>query len=345
MPTFTLITKKVLTTNKETNMKRISRSLSSLVLATCCNLVFGLSVAQAQAYPNRPVTVVIPFSAGGTGDILTRAIAPALSTAFGQTLVIENKAGANGAIGEEFVARSKPDGYTIMITSTSIATNPSMMNMNYDPRKMFIPVMLVTSVPLVLAVNPQVKAQSARDFVDLARRESGKLNYSSWGNGSIGHFAGENLQITTQTKLNHIPYKSTAQALNDTLAGQVDAMFPTLPLALQHIKAGKLRALGLTSAIRSPLAPDIPTMSEAGIPGNEIETWFGVFVPTGTEPAVVSRIYRTFQSVLTQPDLKVRLEGQGFRVIASTGEELGKYLASEMDLYARLVKQANIKSD
>lgn len=326
-------------------MQCIRQNFSILALVAACCGGFGLSNAQAQNYPNRALTVVIPFSAGGTGDILTRAIAPALSAAFSQSVVIENRVGANGAIGEEFVARSKPDGYTIMITSTSIATNPSMMTMSYDPRKMFIPVMLVTSVPLVLAVNPQVKAQTARDFIDLARRQSGRLNYSSWGNGSIGHFAGENLQITTQTKMNHIPYKSTAQALNDTLAGQVDAMFPTLPLALQHIKAGKLKALGLTSASRSPLAPDIPTMAEAGFPGNEIETWFGVFVPTGTDPAVVSRIYRTFQGVLAQPELKAKLEGQGFRVIASTGEELGKYLAAEIDLYGRLVKQANIKSD
>jgi tripartite-type tricarboxylate transporter receptor subunit TctC len=326
-------------------MQRVRRHLSVLALACLGCAGVGLSSAQAQNFPSRPMTVVIPFSAGGTGDILTRAIAPALSAAFGQNLVIENRVGANGAIGEEFVARSKPDGYTIMITSTSIATNPSMMTMSYDPRKMFTPVMLVTSVPLVLVVNPQVKAQTARDFIDLARRQGGRLNYSSWGNGSIGHFAGENLQITTQSKINHIPYKSTAQALNDTLAGQVDAMFPTLPLALQHIKAGKLRALGLTSSARSPLAPEIPTMAEAGFPGNEIETWFGVFVPTGTEPAIVNRIYRTFQSVLAQPELKARLEGQGFRMIASSGDDLGKHLAAEMDLYGRLVKQANIKSD
>ncbi len=326
-------------------MQRLRRICTLTALSALGLAATGWQPVQAQAYPVRPVTLVLPFSAGGTADILTRAMAPALSTAFGQNVVIENRVGANGAIGEEFVARSKPDGYTVMITSTSIATNPWMTTLSYDPRKAFIPVMLITSVPLVLAVNPQVKAQTARDFVELARRQSGGLNYSSWGNGSIGHFAGENLQLTSQVKLNHVPYKSTAQALNDTLAGQVDAMFPTLPLALQHIKAGKLRALGLTSPNRSPLAPEIPTMAEAGLPGNEIETWFGVFLPTGTDPAIVQRVYRTFQSVLQQPEMKTRLEGQGFRVIASSSDEFAKFLASQTEWYGRVVKQANIKGD
>lgn len=328
-------------------MQQGRRILTAAALATAAvaGLGWGPASAQAPAYPSRPVTIVIPFSAGGTGDILTRAIAPALSTAFGQSVIVENKAGANGSIGEEFVARARPDGYTIMITSTSIATNPWMMSLSYDPRKSFVPVMLVTSVPLVLAVNPQVKAQTASEFVELARRQGGKVNYSSWGNGSIGHFAGENLQLAAQVKLNHIPYKSTAQALSDTLSGQVDAMFPTLPLALQHIKAGKLRALGLTSPSRSPLAPEIPTMAEAGLPGNEIETWFGVFLPAGADPAIVQRVHRTFQGVLSQPDMRAKLESQGFRVIASGPEELGKYLLAQIEWYGRVVKQANIKGD
>ena len=326
-------------------MQRLRRICTLTALSALAMAATGWQPVQAQAYPVRAVTLVLPFSAGGTADILTRAIAPALSTAFGQNVVIENRVGANGAIGEEFVARAKPDGYTVMITSTSIATNPWMTTLSYDPRKAFIPVMLITSVPLVLAVNPQVKAQTAREFVELARRQNGGLNYSSWGNGSIGHFAGENLQLTSQVKLNHVPYKSTAQALNDTLGGQVDAMFPTLPLALQHIKAGKLRALGLTSPNRSQLAPEIPTMAEAGLPGNEIETWFGVFLPAGTDPAIVQRVYRTFQTVLQQPEMKTRLEGQGFRVIASSSDEFAKYLAAQTEWYGRVVKQANIKGD
>jgi tripartite-type tricarboxylate transporter receptor subunit TctC len=230
-----------------------------------------------------------------------------------------------------------------MLTSTSVVTNPWMAQLSYDPRKAFIPVMLITSVPLVLAVHPDVKATTAREFVELAQRRNGGLNYSSWGNGSIGHFAGENMQLTANYKMKHVPYKSTAQALNDVLGGQVDAMFPTLPLALQHLRAGKLRALALTSPSRSPLAPDIPTMAEAGFPGNEVETWFGVFLPAGTDPAIVQRVHRAFHGVLTQPEMATRLEGMGFRVIASQPDEFVKFLAGQLELYGGLVKKANLK--
>ena len=316
----------------------------ALSLLSCSWLMAG-PVAQAQPYPSRPVTMILPFGAGGTSDVLMRMIAPDLSKAMGQSVIIDHKVGANGAIAEEFVARAKPDGHTVLVTSTSIATNPSMMTLSWDPQKAFVPVMLITSVPLVMAVHPQVKAQNVREFVELAKRQPKGLNFSSWGNGSIGHFAGENLQMTAQIKLNHIPYKSTAQALNDVLGGQVDAMFPTLPLALPHIKAGKLRALGLTSPSRSSLAPDIPTMAETGFPNNEIETWFAVFLPAGTDAAVVQKLHQSFKSVLNQPEVKERLDSQGFRVIASTPDELGRFLTGQIEWYSRLVKAANIKAD
>ena len=327
---------------EETNDMRLHR-VRQLIGLGLLGAVLGW--AHAQPYPNRPVTMILPFGAGGTSDVLMRMLAPDLSKALGQNVVIDHKVGANGSIAEEFVARSKPDGHTMLVTSTSIATNPSMMNQSWDPQKAFMPATLITSVPLVLAVHPQVKAQSVREFVDLAKRQPGGLNFSSWGNGSIGHFAGENLQMTAGVKLNHIPYKSTAQALNDTLGGQVDAMFPTLPLAMAHIKAGKLRALGLTSSSRSPLAPEIPTMAEAGFPNNEIETWFAVFLPAGTDPAIVQKVYQTFKTVLNQPDVKQRLDSQGFRPIGSTPEETGRFLATQIEWYSRLVKAANIKAD
>jgi tripartite-type tricarboxylate transporter receptor subunit TctC len=306
--------------------------------------VFLSQLAAAQtAWPVRPVYIVVPMAPAGTADILTRTLAPAWSAALGQPLVIENKAGANGVIGEEYVSRAKPDGYTMMIESTSIATNPSMAKLSYDPRKAFVPLMLITSVPLVLAVNPQVKASTAREFVELGKKQPGALNYSSWGNGSIGQFAGENFQITAGFKMNHVPYKSTSQALSDTLAGQVDAMFPTLPLALQHLKSGKLRGLALTSPARSSLASDIPTMAEAGYPGNEVETWFGLFIPTGVDPAILQKAHRTLSGVLGSPEMKARLEEAGFRIIASSPEEFQRFLALQIELYGRVVKQANMK--
>lgn len=318
---------------------RLAASVLTLNAFAC------IGVAWAQPFPNRPISMILPFGAGGTSDVLMRMIAPDLSKAFGQNVIIDHKVGANGSIAEEFVSRAKPDGHTMLVTSTSIATNPSMMTLAWDPQKAFMPVTLITSVPLVLAVNPQVKAQNVREFVDLAKRSPNGLNFSSWGNGSIGHFAGENLKVTAQAKLNHIPYKSTAQALNDVLGGQVDAMFPTLPLAMPHIKAGKLRALGLTSPSRSSLAPDIPTMAETGFANNEIETWFAVFLPMGTDPAIVQKTHEVFRNVLNQADVKQRLESQGFRPIASTPDELGRFLSSQIEWYSRLIKSANIKAD
>jgi tripartite-type tricarboxylate transporter receptor subunit TctC len=318
---------------------RLAASVLTLNAFAC------IGAAWAQPFPNRPISMILPFGAGGTSDVLMRMIAPDLSKAFGQNVIIDHKVGANGSIAEEFVSRAKPDGHTMLVTSTSIATNPSMMSLAWDPQKAFMPVTLITSVPLVLAVNPQVKAQNVREFVDLAKRSPNGLNFSSWGNGSIGHFAGENLKVTAQAKLNHIPYKSTAQALNDVLGGQVDAMFPTLPLAMPHIKAGKLRALGLTSPSRSSLAPDIPTMAETGFANNEIETWFAVFLPMGTDPAIVQKTHEVFRNVLNQADVKQRLESQGFRPIASTPDELGRFLSSQIEWYSRLIKSANIKAD
>ena len=315
------------------------------LLVTAAMLLSQSIAAQpsGSSYPNRPVTVVVPMSAGGTSDLLTRTIAPALSAELGQNLVIENRVGANGAIGEEYFSRTKSDGYTLMVASTSIATNPWMNTLTYDSRRAFVPVIHMAAVPLVLVVNNKVNAQSAREFVALAKNQPGTLNYASWGNGSIGHFAGETFQIASKTRISHVPYKSTAQALNDTLAGQVDAMFPTLPLVMQHLKSGKIRALALTSPSRSPMAPEIPTMSEAGVPGVEVETWFGVFLPAGTAPAIVQRVNQAVQSVLFQPEMRARLEGQGFRIIGGSSSDFSKYFLSEIALYERVVKQANLK--
>jgi hypothetical protein len=253
--------------------------------------------------------------------------------------------GANGAIGEEIFSRAKPDGYTLMLESTSMATNPWMSNLSYDPRKAFVPAILVASVPLVLVVNNNVNAQTAKEFISLAKANPGQLNYSSWGNGSIGQFAGEIFKSATKTNITHVPYKSTAQALSDTLAGQVDAMFPTLPLALQQLGSGKIRALALASPVRSPMAPDIPTMAEVGVSGVEVETWFGIFLPAGTPDSIVNKINQTTQSIIDTPSVKAQLEKQGFRIIGGSRSDFNKYYLSEINRYGRIVKEANLKSN
>jgi tripartite-type tricarboxylate transporter receptor subunit TctC len=294
-------------------------------------------------YPNRPLTVVVPMSVGGTSDLIARMLMPALGNLLGQSVMVENRVGANGAIGEDYFSRAKPDGYTLMLESTSIATNAWMNTLSYDPRSAFIPVIQIASVPLVLVVNSKLSASNAGEFLSQAKSLPGGMNYASWGNGSIGHFAGEKLQIASKLSLTHVPYKSTAQAISDTLSGQVQVMFPTLPLAIQHLRSGKIRALALTSATRSPMAPDIPTMAEAGIPGMEIETWFGMFLPKGTPTAIVQTVQSALQTLLSQPDIRSKLEAQGFRVVSGSSADFSQFYLSEIEQYGRIVKQANLK--
>jgi tripartite-type tricarboxylate transporter receptor subunit TctC len=316
-----------------------------LVIAAALAAIQSNALAQgANNYPSRPITVIVPMSPGGTADLLGRNLAPLLTEKLGQSVVIDNRVGANGAIGEEIFSRAKPDGYTLMLESTSIATNPWMSTLSYDPRKAFTPSILIAAVPLVLVVNNNVNAQSAKEFIALAKASPGQLNYASWGNGSIGQFAGEIFKSSTKTNITHVPYKSTAQALSDTLAGQVDAMFPTLPLVLQQLGAGKIRALALASSVRSPLAPEIPTMAEVGVPGVEVETWFGIFLPAGTPDNIVDKINQTTQSILNTPSVRAQLEKQGFRIIGGSRADFSKYYLSEINRYGRIVKEANLKA-
>jgi len=322
---------------------KLNRLIALLVpLAVIHSSAFAQS---GGTYPSRPITVIVPMSPGGTSDLLARNLAPLLTEKLGQSVVIDNRMGANGAIGEEIFSRAKPDGYTLMLESTSMATNPWMSNLSYDPRKAFVPAILVASVPLVLVVNNNVNAQTAKEFISLAKANPGQLNYSSWGNGSIGQFAGEIFKSATKTNITHVPYKSTAQALSDTLAGQVDAMFPTLPLALQQLGSGKIRALALASPVRSPMAPDIPTMAEVGVSGVEVETWFGIFLPAGTPDSIVNKINQTTQSIIDTPSVKAQLEKQGFRIIGGSRSDFNKYYLSEINRYGRIVKEANLKSN
>jgi len=316
-----------------------------LVIAAALVAIQSNALAQgSNNYPSRPITVIVPMSPGGTADLLGRNLAPLLTEKLGQSVVIDNRVGANGAIGEEIFSRAKPDGYTLMLESTSIATNPWMSTLSYDPRKAFTPSILIAAVPLVLVVNNNVNAQNAKEFIALAKASPGQLNYASWGNGSIGQFAGEIFKSSTKTNITHVPYKSTAQALSDTLAGQVDAMFPTLPLVLQQLGAGKIRALALASSVRSPLAPEIPTMAEVGVPGVEVETWFGIFLPAGTPDNIVDKINQTTQSILNTPSVRAQLEKQGFRIIGGSRADFSKYYLSEINRYGRIVKEANLKA-
>ena len=317
-------------------------NITTLVLALLCT---GQS-AQAQTtevYPNKPITVIIPMAAGGTADLLVRKIIPELSKRLGQNLIIDNRVGANGAIGEDFVSRAKPDGYTLMAESSSIASNPWMMKLNYDPLTAFTPVIKLASVPLVLIANSNVNVKSVKELTEFAKKNPGKLNYASWGNGSTGNFAGEIFKIGTGTQINHVPYKSTSQAINDALAGQVDLMFPTLPLSMQHLKAGKIRALAVMSSKRAPELPDVPSTGELGFPNMEVESWFGFFFPANTPAEIITKINTQTNLVLKDPELRAALESAGFRISGGTQQEFAKYYRAESSRYEELVKLANMK--
>ena len=302
------------------------------------------ALALAQSYPDKPVTVVIPMGAGGASDNLMRMISPTLASQLGQPIIIDNKPGANGLIGEEYFARAKPDGYTWMLGTASATTNLWMHKLNYDPRKAFVPVMKIAAVPMALVVNSsKVPSRNVRDFVNFAKGSSPSLTYATWGDGSVSHLTMELFKGQTKVNLAHIPYKTSPQALNDVLAGQVDAMFFGLAAANQQLGSGKLSILAITSPARSSIAPQIPTMAESGFSEVEFESWFGFFAPAGTPANFIKTIHQALEKTLAQPELKAKLAQSGYRVIADTPESFVKYYQKEIADNEQIIKAATGK--
>lgn len=300
----------------------------------------------AQSYPDKPITVVIPMGAGGASDTLMRMISPALSSQLGQAVIIDNKPGANGLIGEEYFARAKPDGYTWMLGSTSATTNLWMHKLNYDPRKTFVPVMKIAAVPMALIVNSsKVPSRNVRDFVSFAKGSSPPLTYATWGDGSVSHLTMELFKGQTKVNLVHVPYKTSPQALNDVLAGQVDASFVGLAAANQQVSSGKLSILAITSPIRSTIASQIPTMDESGFSEVAFESWFGFFTPMGTSGNLIKTMHQSLEKILSQPELKAKLEQLGYRVIADKPEVFEKYYLNEINSNEKIIKAAITKKD
>jgi tripartite-type tricarboxylate transporter receptor subunit TctC len=309
--------------------------------------------AQA-AWPSRAVRIVVPFAAAGTTDILARALAPELQKAFGQPFVIDNKPGAGGNSGAADVAKAAPDGHTLLMgTVGTHAINPSLYaRMPYDHVKDFVPVTLVAAVPNVLVMNPVHAQQNGIDsvpaLIEFARRRPGKLNMASSGNGTSIHLAGELFKSMTQTFMLHLPYGGSGPALVDLIAGNTDLMFDNLPSSLPHIKSGRLKALAVTSAKRSPALPDLPTVEEAGGPalkGYEASSWFGLFAPAGTAPDIVARVQAETAKALGTPALNERLQSQGAAPGGMTSAEFTRHVAAETAKWARVVKAAGAKVD
>jgi len=311
-------------------------------------LLFASAGASAQSYPNKPIRLVVPYPAGGPLDIMARAIGQKLTEAWKQPVVVDNRAGAGGNIGADFVAKSAPDGYTLLMGAVAThAINPSLYSkIPYDPVKDFAPVALVAQVPNILVVNPALPAKTVQELIDLARAKPGYLNFASGSTGSTGHLAGELFNTMAGVKMVHIPYKGAAPATADLLGGQVQLMFDNLASALPNVKAGKLRALAVTTLARSPAMPDLPTIAESGLPGFDLTTWFGILVPAGTPPEIVARLNAEIVRALNAKDMRERLEKMGAEPPANnTPEHFAAFIRAEAAKYAKVVKESGAKVD
>jgi tripartite-type tricarboxylate transporter receptor subunit TctC len=322
---------------------QVARHMALVVAA----VLVAAPVAFAQSYPTKPVKLVVPFPPGGSLDLTGRLLAQKLTEAWGQPVVVENKPGAGGNIGADLVAKSAPDGYTILLGALSThAVNPSLYaKMPYDAAKDFAPITLIAITPNVLVVNAASPVNNVREFIAYAKANPGKLSFGSGSSGSAGHLAGELFKVETGTDAVHIPFKGGAPATQALLAGDTQFMFDNLANAMAQVKAGKLKALAVTTARRSPLVPDLPTMAEAGLPGFDISTWYGLFAPAGTPPAIVAKWNAEVTKILNTPDVRARLVADGAEPAPNTPEQFAQMIASELVKYARIVKISGAKVD
>ncbi|AYD66932.1 tripartite tricarboxylate transporter substrate binding protein [Achromobacter sp. LC458] len=325
-----------------------TRRLAAFALTLGSALVAGAPALAAKPYPDRPVTLVVGYAAGGATDIVARLMAKSLSEALGQTFVVENKTGANSNIGAEIVSRATPDGYTLYVGSIANTINRSLYSqLNYDFIKDFKPVGLVATIPNILVVNPKVPVKTVQEYIAYARAHPGKLTCASSGSGSSIHLSCELFKMETGTDILHVPYRGSGPAVADLLGGQVDSMFDNLPSSLPHVQAGKLRAIGVTSPQRLPATPDVPTLAESGLPGFDVESWFGLVAPAGTPQPVIARLNEALNQALASPALQASYKQAGFYAptTPNTPETFAKKIDSEIDKWAAVVKRADIKAN
>ncbi|VWX61382.1 conserved exported hypothetical protein [Burkholderiales bacterium 8X] len=325
----------------------MQRSISSVLRRLCAGLLASSLAASAAmaAYPDKPVKLVVPFAAGGGTDTIARALGVGMSQALGQPVIIDNKPGAGTIIGSDAVAKSQPDGYTVLVATFAHAINPSLMpKLPYDTLKAFAPVVLMARGPNVLVVRADSPFKSVSDVLAAARAQPGKLTYASQGNGTSAHLAGEMFANLGKLQMTHVPYKGAAPALTDLLGGQVDMMFATAAAASSQVAGGKLRAIAVTTPQRAPALPNVPSIADS-VPGYAVESWYGLFVPAGTPADVVNRLNDAAKKAATGPEFRKQLEPEGLTVSAGTPSELRDYIASETTRWARIVKENNVKSD
>ena len=309
--------------------------------------LLGGTSALAQAYPTKPVTIIVPFAAGGTTDILARIIGQALTAELGQSVVVDNRAGAGGNFGGQAAAKAAPDGHTLFMgTVGTHAINASLYKkMPFDPVKDFAPLTRVANVPNLLVANPAQPYKSVKDLIAYAKANPGKVNFGSSGNGSSIHLSGELFKSLAKVDMQHVPYKGSAPAVTDLLGNQIDIMFDNMPSAIQHVRSGKLAPLAVTTAKRSPELPNVPTIAEAGVPGYEATSWFGMFAPAGTPAPVLAKLNAAIVKLLAQPDVKKKINEQGAEVYSETPEQFAAFIQAESVKWGKVVKESGASLD
>jgi tripartite-type tricarboxylate transporter receptor subunit TctC len=317
--------------------------LAAVALSMLAACVHAQTRAQDSKYPTKPIRFVVPFAPGGGTDIIARLIAQRLNDGLGEPVVVDNRGGAGSTLGTDIVCKAPADGYTMLLGNISLAFNPWLYkSLPYNALKDLAPVSMVAVQPNIVVVHPSVPAKSIKEFADYARANPGKLSYASAGAGSGTHLAGEMLKDRLKIDMLHIPYKGTGPAITDLIGGQVQVMISTFASALPHVKSGRLRALGVTSAKRSPAAPDVPTLSEAGVPDYDYSTWYALFMPAATAAAIVAKVNTVTRQALATDDMKQKFDAQGVEPWTNTPAELGAYFRAETGKWGKVVKAAGV---
>lgn len=321
--------------------------MSGYLLATLMGLSLAMpaTAAQPELYPNKPVRVVVPYAAGGSNDVVSRTITPKLSEAWKQSIIVDNRAGAGSLIGTEIVVRSVPDGYTLLATSGALAINVSLYRLSFDPLKDLAPVAFMAQMPYVLAVHPSLPVKSTLDLIGYAKANPGKLSFASAGTATATHLTGEMFKSMAKVDLLHVPYKGGGPALNAIVGNEVQVIFNVVTGTLPHVRSGRLRALAVSSAKRADVAPELPTISESGLPGFDVVSGYTIYAPAGTPRSIISRINSGINNALRQPDMKERFLMLGVTPIISSPESLTVYLKSEIFRWGKIIKEMNIKPE
>ncbi len=327
----------------------MSKSIVIKLLVTLIFSAYGLMFstgALAQAWPNKPIKFVVPYPPGGGTDVIARIVQEPMSQALGQQIIIDNRGGAGGSIGTDAVAKSPADGYTVLFTLSSHTINPAIYpKLAFNTEKDFLPVSLVASLPQILVANPDFPAKTVKEAIELARLKPDTIAFASVGNGSPGHLAGAMMATSANVKMTHIPYRGGGPAVTDVMAGQVPLLWVSIPAATQYIKAGKLRALAVSTTKRSVIFPDVPTMAESGFKDFEVDSWYAMFVPVGTPQAIVDALYNAVVKVLAQPSTKEKLIAQGAEAVGSTPAQLGAIVKAELAKWSKVTRESSIKAE